>query len=96
MALMVDTAYDGERFLPTRYNILPCKRNRKTLKDLYAAFKGRIRDANWRQMQTLTTMPFRFTADPDTGQTMPIAVKVIDQTGTEHKLVIERPESLIT
>ena len=95
MALMVDTAYDGERFLPTRYNVLPCKRNRKTLKDLYAAFKGRISDANWRQMQTLTTVPFRFTADPETGHTMPVAVKVIDQTGTEHKLVIERPESIV-
>ena len=95
MALMVDTAYDGERFLPTRYNIMPCKRNRKTLRDLYAAFKGRITDANWRQMQTLTTVPFRLTADPETGRTMPIAVKVIDQTGTEHKLVIPDPDTQV-
>ena len=43
-----------------------------------------------------TRVPFRFTADPATDQTMPLAVKVIDQTGTEHKLVIDRPESLIT
>ena len=94
IALMVDTAYDGERFLPTRYNIMPCKRNRKTLRDLYAAFKGRITDANWQQMQSLATVPFRFTTDPETGRTMPIAVKVIDQTGTEHKTVIHRPETL--
>ena len=46
-------------------------------------------------MQTLTTVPFRFGTDPATGQAMPVAVKVIDQTGTDHKLVIDRPESII-
>ena len=74
---------------------MPCKRNRKTLKDLYAVFRGRISEADWRQMQTLTTVPFRFAIDPATGQTMPVAVKVIDQTGTEHRLVIEHPESIV-
>lgn len=33
-----------------RHKFMPYKRNRKTLKDLYAAFRGRISETNWRQM----------------------------------------------
>ena len=73
---------------------MPCKRNRKTLNDLHAVFR-RITDADRKQIQTLTTVPFRLTTDPETGYTMPIAIKVIDQTGTGRNLVIQHPESLM-
>lgn len=101
MAIMTDTAYDEKRFLPSRYNIIPVKRNRRTLKNLYAAFKKTLDEQSWKRMQTCTTLPFKLPpteAEADAietkGEPRPatkIAVKVVDQIGTEHMLVIHDP-----
>lgn len=101
MAIMTDTAYDEKRFLPSRYNIIPVKRNRRTLKNLYAAFKKTLEEQSWKRMQTCTTLPFKLPpteAEADAieakGEPRPatkIAVKVVDQIGTEHMLVIHDP-----
>ena len=103
MAIMVDTGYDGMRFLPSRYNVIPVNRNRRALKSLHAAFRGTIDDQSWKRMQTYVTLPFRLPpteaaadAIEDQGETRPatrIAVKAIDQTGIEHMLVIDNPRN---
>ena len=85
-AIIVDSCYDGKKFVASHYNIRPTKQNRRAFKDLAAAYKGVIDDAAWRQMQTCETAPFPL---PEEGYK--IAVKVIDQTGTEHIKVIQDP-----
>ena len=85
-AIIVDSCYDGKKFVAAHYNIRPTKQNRRAFKDLAAAYKGVIDDAAWRQMQTCETAPFPL---PEEGYK--IAVKVIDQTGTEHIKVIQDP-----
>ena len=47
---------------------------------------GRIDAECWAQMQSAATVPFEL---PDPG--IKIAVKVIDQTGTEHMAVLDNP-----
>ena len=94
MAFMIDNAYDGTKFLPTCYNIRPCKRNANALKGLYAAFKRNMDEATWKQIQTLTSLPFALPEETSLdGDALQVAVKVIDQTGTEHRLVIDDPRA---
>ena len=64
----------------------PVKRNQRTLRNLQSAFRGRIDAQRWAQMQSATTVPFDL---PEPG--IKIAVKVIDQTGTEHMAVLDDP-----
>ena len=86
MGLMTDTAYDGESFRARLINVRPVKRNQRTLRNLQSAFQGRIDAQRWAQMQSATTVPFEL---PEPG--IKIAVKVIDQTGTEHMAVLDDP-----
>ena len=89
MGIMVDTAYDGESFRVRVMNVKRVTRNQRTLNDLRAAIdKGgkQVDTARWEAMQTTTTVPFDL---PDPG--VKIAVKVIDQTGTEHMAVLDDP-----
>lgn len=90
MGLMTDTAYDGESFRVRLMNIKRVKRNQKTLTDLRKALdrgrQNRIDPAKWEAMQTTNTVPFDL---PTPG--IKIAVKVIDQTGTEHMAVLDDP-----
>ena len=86
MGLMTDTAYDGESFRARLINVRPVKRNQRTLRNLQSAFQGRIDAQRWAQMQSATTVPFEL---PEPG--IKIAVKVIDQTGTEHMAVLDNP-----
>ena len=91
MCIMTDTAYDGESFRVRLMNVKCVKRNQKTLGDLRkalerAAGQEPIDPAKWEAMQTTTTVPF---ALPEPG--VKIAVKVIDNTGTEHMAVLDDP-----
>ena len=86
MGIMTDTAYDGESFRARLINVRPVKRNQRTLRNLQSAFRGRIDAERWAQMQSATTVPFEL---PEPG--IKIAVKVIDQTGTEHMAVLDDP-----
>ena len=89
MGIMVDTAYDGESFRVRLMNVKRVNRNQKTLNDLRAAIDkgGKQVDATkWETIQTNTTVPFDL---PDLD--VKIAVKVIDQTGTEHMVVLDDP-----
>ena len=86
MGLMTDTAYDGESFRARLINVRPVKRNQRTLRNLQSAFQGRIDAQRWAQMQSAITVPFEL---PEPG--IKIAVKVIDQTGTEHMAVLDDP-----
>ena len=86
MGLMTDTAYDGESFRARLINVRPVKRNQRTLRNLQSAFRGRIDAQRWAQMQSAITVPFEL---PEPG--IKIAVKVIDQTGTEHMAVLDDP-----
>ena len=90
MCIMTDTAYDGESFRVRLMNIKRVRRNQKTLADLRKALdQGRRQQVDpdkWAAMQTTTTIPFQL---PEPG--VKIAVKVIDQTGTEHMAVLDDP-----
>ena len=86
MGIMTDTAYDGESFRARLINVRPVKRNQRTLRNLQSAFRGRIDAERWAQMQSAATVPFEL---PEPG--IKIAVKVIDQTGTEHMAVLNDP-----
>ena len=87
-AIIVDSAYDGKKFVASHYNIRPTKQNQRAFKELTAAYKGTIDDAAWQQMQTCETVPFPLPEGDDK-----IAVKVIDQTGAEHLKVIQDPRA---
>ena len=86
MGIMTDTAYDGESFRARLINVQQVKRNQRTLRSLQSAFQGRIDAERWTQMLGDTTVPFEL---PEPG--VKIAVKVIDQTGTEHMAVLDDP-----
>ena len=85
-AIIVDSAYDGQRFIASHYNILKTDKNSRAYRNLQAAFKGAIAAETWQRMQTTETAPFLL---PE--QDAKIAVKVIDQTGTEHMTIIHDP-----
>ena len=85
-AIMVDCAYDNEKFITSHYNLPQTEKNKRAYRNLAAAFKGDISDETWQKMQSAETMPFPL---PTNG--LQIAVKVIDQTGTEHMTVIQDP-----
>ena len=87
-AIIVDSCYDGKKFVASHYNILPTKQNRRAFRELAAAYKGTIDEAAWQQMQTCVTVPFPLPEGDDK-----IAVKVIDQTGVEHMKVIQAPRA---
>lgn len=61
-------------------------KNSRAYRNLQAAFKGAIAAETWQRMQTTETAPFLL---PE--QDAKIAVKVIDQTGTEHMTIIHDP-----
>lgn len=86
MGIMTDTAYDGESFRARLINVNTDNRNLRTLRSLRAAFQSRIDEERWTQMLSSTTVPFDL---PEPG--VKIAVKVIDQTGTEHMAVLDDP-----
>ena len=86
MGIMTDTAYDGESFRARLINVRLVKRNQRTLRSPQSAFKNRIDAERWTQMLSATTVPFEL---PEPG--VKIAVKVIDQTGTEHMAVLDDP-----
>lgn len=90
MCIMTDTAYDGESFRVRLMNVRRVTRNQKTLSDLRKALdQGRQKQVDgdkWAAMQTTTTVPFDLPAPG-----VKIAVKVIDQTGTEHMAVLDDP-----
>ena len=71
-------------------NVVRNKRNQKTLRDLEKALtKGGSKALDpdkWQAMQSRTTVPFDL---PPAGQGSKIAVKVVDQVGTEHMLVLD-------
>ena len=82
---MTDTAYDGESFRARLINV------RQVTQSSHAAqpaigIPGRIDAESWTQMLSATTAPFEL---PEPG--VKIAVKVIDQTGTEHMAVLDDP-----
>ncbi len=89
-AVMVDTNYEGESFRARLMNVVRNKRNQKTLRDLEKALtKGGSKALDpdkWQAMQSRTTVPFDL---PPAGQGSKIAVKVVDQVGTEHMLVLD-------
>ena len=85
-AIIVDSAYDGQRFIASHYNILKTDKNSRAYRNLQAAFKGSIAAETWQRMQTTETAPFLL---PE--QDAKIAVKVIDQTGAEHMTIIHDP-----
>ena len=87
-AIIVDSAYDGQRFIASHYNILKTDKNSRAYRNLQAAFKGAIAAETWQRMQTTETAPFLL---PE--QDAKIAVKVIDQTGTEHMTIIHDPRN---
>ena len=87
-AIIVDSAYDGQRFIASHYNILKTDKNSRAYRNLQAAFKGAIAAETWQQMQTTETVPF-----PLPEKDARIAVKVIDQTGAEHMKVIHDPRN---
>ena len=87
-AIIVDSCYDGKKFVASHYNVLPTKQNRQVFKELVAAYKGAIDDDAWQQMQTCETVPFPLPEGDEK-----IAVKVIDQTGVEHMKVIQAPRA---
>lgn len=86
MGIMTDTAYDGESFRARLINVRQVKRNQRTLRSLQSAFQGRIDPERWAQMLSAVTVPFELPAPG-----VKIAVKVIDQTGTEHMAVLDDP-----
>ena len=90
MGIMVDTEYDTESFRARLINVRQVGRNQRTLKNLRAAFNREIDPEKWEQMLTTKTIPFDL---PEPG--VKIAVKVIDQTGMEHMMVIDDPRALI-
>ena len=90
MGIMVDTQYDTESFRARLINVKQVKRNQRTLRNLRAAFNREIDPEKWQQMLTTTTIPFDL---PEEG--VKVAVKVIDQTGTEHMTAIDDPRALI-
>lgn len=85
-AIIVDSAYDGQRFIASHYNILKTDQNARAYRNLQAAFKGDIAAETWQQMQTTETVPF-----PLPEKDAKIAVKVIDQTGAEHTKILHDP-----
>ena len=94
ICIMTDTAYDGESFRARLMNVKEVKRNQRTLSNLRQALeKGngkknkRVDEAKWQAaIKTATTVPF---ALPEPG--LKVAVKVIDETGTEHMTVLDDP-----
>ena len=87
-AIIVDSCYDGKKFVASHYNILTTKQNQQAFKELAAAYKGAIDEEDWQQMQTCVTVPFPLPEGDEK-----IAVKVIDQTGVEHMKVIQAPRA---
>lgn len=87
-AIIVDSCYDGKKFVASHYNVLPTKQNRRAFRELVAAYKGTIDEAALQQMQTCVTVPFPLPEGDEK-----IAVKVIDQTGVEHMKVIQAPRA---
>ena len=86
MGIMTDTAYDEESFRARLINVRQVKRNQRTLRNLQSAFQGRIDAESWTQTLSAITVPVEL---PEPG--VKIAVKVIDQTGTEHMAVLDDP-----
>ena len=103
ICIMTDTAYDGESFRARLMNVKEVKRNQRTLRLLRQALapkKNRrlaqtpeddrrqcVDDSKWQAaMKTTTTVPFDL---PEKG--LKVAVKVIDETGTEHMTVLDDP-----
>lgn len=85
MGMMVDTSYDGDSFRARLMNVIPNKRNQKTLRDLRKAFP-KIGDEEFETMKSCKSLPFPL---PNAG--VKLAVKVIDLTGMEHMAVIDDP-----
>ena len=85
MGMMVDTSYDGDSFRARLMNVIPNKRNQKTLRDLRKAFP-KIGDEEFETMKSAKSLPFPL---PEAG--VKLAVKVIDLTGMEHMAVIDDP-----
>ena len=82
--IMVDTNYDGASFRARRVNFPGAGDQNNQLKQLGRAFNREIDDEKWATMLTAQTVPF----DPP-GPDNRIAVKVVDNAGTEHVRVLD-------
>ena len=82
--IMVDTDYDGESFRARRVNFPGAGDRNSQLKQLRKAFNRTIDDEKWATMLTARTVPF----DPP-GPDNRIAIKVVDNAGTEHMRMLD-------
>ena len=82
--MMVDTDFNDESFFARRVNFPNRTRAYESIIErMRTAFSSRLDDDKWEMMKSATTVPFD---RPESGL---VAVKVIDNTGTEHEKIID-------